>query len=370
MNTACKIKKLILSNIVLVIAFILAIITMFFVPPDAKYLGYFDLETLSTLFLMMLIIAGLKNMRVFVFLASELIKDLKNTRRLVFALVFITFIASMILANDMALLTFLPLTLTVFKSANKEEYIPFTVIMQNIAANLGGMILPFGNPQSLYLFNYFSLTSETFVTIMFVPFIISVVMIIFTCFFAKSEQVGHETIVENKISIKKLTVYLVCFLAVLLCVFGLFPFEIVSFAIVLIMLFMDRNAFFKVDYSLLLTFVCFFIFASNMSRIESVTNFVSGLTEKNTLLTGVISCQFFSNVPTAIFLSKFTQNVKQLLLAVNIGGTGSLIASLASLISFRIFSKEYPNKSKKYLLSFTLINYTFLIILTFVCWFI
>ena len=362
-----KIKKFCSNNVVLIIAFVLAVITMFFVHPDEKYLEYFDFKTLSTLFLMMLIIAALKNMRVFVFLASVLIKDLKYTRRLVIALVFITFIGSMVLANDMALLTFLPLTLTVFKSAKKEEYIPFTIIMQNIAANLGGMILPFGNPQSLYIFNYFSLSTKEFVSIMFLPFIISIALILGVCFFSKKEEVMHKTLIENKIDVKKLVVYLACFLSVLLCVFGIIPYEIIFLIIVALMAFLDKKAFLKVDYSLLFTFACFFVFASNMSRIDVVTNFVSKLTSKNTLLTGVLSCQFFSNVPTAIFLSKFTSNVRELLLAVNIGGTGSLVASLASIISFKIFSKEYPSSSKKYLLWFTIINFSFLIILTILC---
>ena len=160
---------------------------------------------------------------------------------------------------------------------------------------------------------------------------------------------------------------MISFLAVLLCVFNVFPYEIVLLIVVVLMAYLDRKAFLKVDYSLLLTFACFFVFASNMSRITAVTEFVSKLTNKNTLLTGVISCQFFSNVPSAIFLSKFTTNVRELLLAVNIGGTGSLVASLASLISFKIFSKEYPEKSKKYLLWFTVINFVFLIILTLIC---
>ncbi len=199
MLKSTKVKEFIKAEFVLIIATILAIISVFFVPPDKEYLTYLDVKTLSILFLMMLIISALKNMRVFVFLAETIIKKLKNTRRIVFALTFITFTASMILANDMALLTFLPLTLTVFKTAKKEKYIPLTIIMQNIAANLGGMILPFGNPQSLYLYNYFNILPTEFVKIMLMPFVVAISLITIFLLFTHKEEVTLEHKSHNNI---------------------------------------------------------------------------------------------------------------------------------------------------------------------------
>lgn len=362
-----KIKEFIKSEFVLIIATILALVSVIFVPPDKEYLGYFDVKTLSVLFLMMLIIAALKNMRVFVFLAETIIKKLKNTRRIVFALTFITFTASMILANDMALLTFLPLTLTVFRTAKKEKYIPITIVLQNIAANLGGMILPFGNPQSLYLYNFFNISPTEFVKIMLMPFLVSTAMILIFLVFTHKEEVSLEHESFNNIKKPNLIIYSICFLLAVVSVFGFLHYGIVLILTVIIIFILDKKAFLKVDYSLLLTFTMFFIFASNMARINLVQTFISGLLEKNTLLTGVLSCQCFSNVPSAIFLSKFTTDYANLLRAVNIGGTGTLIASLASLISFKIFTKKYPEQKLKYLIEFSVLNFAFLIVLTVCC---
>lgn len=366
-----RIKEFAVKNLILVIAFALAVFSVVLIPPDEQYLGYFDLKTLANLFVMMLVIAGLKNMSFFTFLATKFIQTLKSQRKIVIALVFITFIGSMFLANDMALLTFLPLTLNVFSLSEKPKYCAFTVIMQNIAANLGGMLLPFGNPQSLYLFSFYSIAAGEFVSIMAIPFFVSALALFALCLIVvKNESLELKKQAENHIKPIKCAFYFCFFVLAVLAVLRVVDYRLVTLVVAVLMLFLDRKAYLKVDYPLLLTFCCFFIFASNMARVSAVQGVVGGLLQKSTLLTGVISCQVFSNVPTAIFLSKFTLDYKNLLLAVNIGGAGTPIASLASLISLGHYGKAYPENRGRYLLSFTVLNFSFLIALTVLCLFI
>lgn len=363
-----KIKNFLKSNFMPVIAVLLAAVSAVIVPPDKEYLGYFDLKTLSNLFVMMLVIAGLKNMRFFTFLATKFIEKLKKQRNVVLALVFITFVGSMFLANDMALLTFLPLTLDVFSISEKPRYCAFTVIMQNIAANLGGMILPFGNPQSLYLYSYFSISTAEFVSIMWIPFAFSIASIFLLCFFVvKNDELELKKEVECEIKPVNCAAYFCFFVLAVLAVLRVVDYAAVTLAVAVLMAFFDYKAYKKVDYGLLLTFCMFFVFASNMARVQAVQSAVGALVAKSALLTGVVSCQFFSNVPTAIFLSKFTNDYKSLLLATNIGGTGTIVASLASLISLGHYGRQYPQNRKKYLLLFSVINFAFLICLTLLC---
>lgn len=370
-NIKSTIKTFVASNFMPIVAAILAVASAIIVPPDKEYAGYFDLKTLSNLFVMMLVIAGLKNMKFFTFLATKFIQKLKKQRNVVMALVFITFIGSMFLANDMALLTFLPLTLDVFSLSEKPKYCAFTVVMQNVAANLGGMILPFGNPQSLYLYSFYSISAAEFVSIMWIPFVASIVGIFLLCFaVVKNDELELKKDLKSEIKPVNLAAYFCFFALAILAVLRVVDYKAVTLAVVVLMAFLDYKAFKKVDYGLLLTFCMFFVFASNLSRVSAVKNVVGTLVDKSTLLTGVISCQFFSNVPTAIFLSKFTSDYKSLLLAVNIGGTGTIVASLASLISFGHYGKQYPENRKKYLLLFSVINFSFLICLTALCLFI
>ena len=264
----------------------------------------------------------------------------------------------------MALLTFLPLGYLVLITTGKEKYMAFTFIMQNIAANLGGMLTPFGNPQNLYLYTKFNIPTGEFMAIMAPPFIISIVMITLSCFiFVKPEPLEIE---EEKISLepKRTVLYLALFALSIAIVFRGIPYWIGLIIIPLVLLFADRKALLDVDYPLLFTFVFFFIFAGNMARIEIVRQLFSFLLEKNTLLFSVISCQCISNVPSAILLSQFTDNYRELLVGVNIGGAGTLIASLASLITFREYTKNNPGKNAKYIALFSLFNFGILAILT------
>ena len=297
-------------------------------------------------------------------LARKVVRLFKTARMSILALVYITFIGSMLIANDMALLTFLPLGYFVLTTTGKQKYMAFTFIMQNIAANLGGMLTPFGNPQNLYLYSKFEIPNMEFMGIMAPPFIISVLLITLCCIvFVKPEPLclSDEKIVLDP---KRTILYLALFALSIVIVFRGIPYWIGLIIIPSVLLIVDRKALKMVDYGLLFTFVFFFIFAGNMARIEVVRELFSTLLEKSTLLFSVVSCQFISNVPSAILLSQFTNNYSDLLVGVNIGGVGTLIASLASLITFREYTKHNPGKTGYYVGMFSAFNFSFLIILT------
>ncbi len=345
------------------VALVAAAITTIIVPVDSAYLGYFDVKTLTCLFCVLAVVCALKNINFFYMLAQKIVKCFKNTRMSILALVYITFIGSMLIANDMALLTFLPLGYFVLHSAGKEKYMAFTFIMQNIAANLGGMLTPFGNPQNLYLYTKYNIPNAEFMAIMAPPFIVAVVLITICCLFIKPEpmRISDGMI---RLPVWKTIVYLALFMLAIAIVFRGISYWVGLAIIPLVLWFMDRDALKKVDYPLLLTFVFFFIFAGNMARINVVQNFFSGLLEQNTLLFSVFSCQCISNVPSAILLSQFTGNYQDLLVGVNIGGVGTLIASLASLITFREYCSHNPGKTGYYVGIFSAFNFGFLILLT------
>ncbi len=362
-NAFSRIKSFVRKNIVLVIATVCALITSFIVKPDEEYLSYFDVKTLMCLFCVLAVVCALKNINFFLILAHKIVRLFKNTRAGIIALVYITFIGSMLIANDMALLTFLPLGYLVLSTTGKEKYMAFTFIMQNIAANLGGMLTPFGNPQNLYLYTKFEIANLEFVQIMIIPFLIAIFMITTLCFIVVKPEPFEIASEEISIDKKKGVLYVVLFALAIAIVFRGINYWW-GLVIPAVLLFVDRKALKMVDYPLLLTFVAFFVFSGNMSRIDVVRDLFSMLLEKSTLIFSVLSCQVISNVPTAILLSQFTGNYHELLIGVNIGGVGTIIASLASLITLREFQKHYPKKIKSYFIEFSGINFAFLFILT------
>jgi len=358
-NVSGVVKK----NVVMVVAMVAACITCFFVPPDKAYWDYFDVKTLTCLFCVLAVVCALKNIHFFYILAKKIVRVFKNARMSILALVYITFIGSMLIANDMALLTFLPLGLFVLNSTGKKRYMAFTFIMQNIAANLGGMLTPFGNPQNLYLYTAFHIPNLEFMKIMAPPFVVAVLLITACCLiFVKPEPLvlKEEPAV---LPVGRTVIYLVLFALAIAIVFRGIPYWIGLAVIPTVLIFMDRKALKMVDYPLLLTFTFFFIFSGNMARIDGVRRLFSMLLEKSTLLFSVISCQVISNVPSAILLSQFTENYRDLLLGVNIGGVGTLIASLASLITFREYTQHNKGKTGYYILLFSAFNFAFLGIL-------
>ena len=362
-NLISKSWKFTKKNAVMFIAFFAALITSFFVPPDAEYLGYFDFRTLTCLFCVLAVVCALKNINFFYMLARKIIRLFKNTRMSILALVYITFLGSMLIANDMALLTFLPLGYYVLASTNKKKYMAFTFIIQNIAANLGGILTPFGNPQNLYLYSKYEIDNFEFIGIMAPAFTLSVVLITLCCFiFVRKEPL---LISDEKLRLepKRTLLYLALFALSIVIVFRGIPYWMGLIVVPAVLIFADRKALKAVDYGLLFTFVFFFVFAGNMARIGAVRDLFGFLLEKSTLIFSILSCQVISNVPSAILLSQFTGNYQELLVGVNIGGVGTLISSLASLITFREYVKHNPGKTGYYIAMFSAFNFGFLIIL-------
>ncbi len=360
------------KNTVLSIAAILAVATSFIVPPDSEYIGYFDFRTLTCLFCTLAVICALGKIRFFYVCAERIIVTMKNLRLATIALVYITFIGSMLIANDMALITFLPLGYLVLSCTGNEKHMAYVFILQNIAANLGGMLTPFGNPQNLYLYSAFSIPAGEFVTTMLAPFLLAVTLITICCFAVPTTPVAYSG-EKTKLPPLRLALYLALFAVSILVVFRGIPYWLGLVIIIPALLLLDRDALGRVDYGLLLTFVCFFIFSGNMARIPAISSLMSllvGHSPKLTLFSSAMSCQVISNVPSAILLSKFTENWKALLYGVNIGGCGTLISSLASLITFRTFmshNKGVDGAASRYVKLFSVINFAFLAILLGLC---
>ena len=364
---ASKVLEFAKSNAVTLIAALCAVVTSFIIPPDENYIEYFDFKTLTCLFCVLAVVCALRNIRFFYTMAKMIVRKFKTARMAILALVYITFIGSMLIANDMALLTFLPLGYFILHTTGKEKYLAFAFIMQNIAANLGGMFTPFGNPQNLYLYSKFNIPDGEFMMIMLPPFLISIALITLCCLvFVKAEPLDIEE-KAAQLPLPRVIIYLVLFALSIAIVFRGIPYYIGLIVIPIALLFLDREALKQVDYGLLLTFVFFFIFSGNMARIDVVRQFFSSLLETNTLVFSALSCQFISNVPSAILLSQFTDNYRALLLGVNIGGVGSMISSLASLITFKEYSKQDPGHTLRYILKFSAYNFAFLIILILFC---
>ena len=356
--------RFIKKNTVFCVAAAAAVITCFFVPPDGKYFSYFDWNTLVCLFLTLAVVCALRNIKFFTILARRLVRISGNLRSLFLLLIAITFLGSMLIANDMALITFLPLGYFALSVTGQESYMAYLFILQNISANLGGMLTPFGNPQNLYLYSYFNIPTAEFCGIMLAPFLLAISLLALACLFVKPHKLNITQEYGEKLNARRTVLYLILFTISILIVFRIIPFLAGLLLIPAVLLLADKEALLMVDYPLLGTFFFFFIFAGNLARIEAVNTFVSSLLEADTLLVSVLSCQGISNVPTAILLSRFTTDYRALLLGVNIGGTGTLIASLASLITFSEYRILYPGHGKKYFLLFTAINVVFLVIMT------
>ena len=354
------IKKFIKGEIVLSIAICLMIITCFFVPPDKEYLNYFEIDTLLSLFSMLVVVAGLKKTNVFEIISRRIISLFKNRRSLITGLVFGTFIFDMIVANDMSLITFLPLTYIVLHATGNDKYLAITFILQTIAANMGGMITPYGNPQNLYLYSFFNIDLYEFIKILLPQYLVVIILLIIACRFISKEPLKLVRNTHFTLKREQFFLYLYQFIIVIASIFRIVPTWYALVVVLLLTFMIDKSIFKSVDFALLATFVVFFIFSGNIARIGFLSNFITNHISNNILLVGIISCQFISNVPSAILISKFTSNYSDLLISVNIGSLGILISSLASLITLKAFLKYQPNNFKKYIIIYTIINLLFL----------
>ena len=358
---------------VLTIAMMLAVISAFFVRPDKEYIGYIDFRTLAILFCLMAVMAGLQQIGLFQYVAEKLLKRVKHIRGIVCILVMLCFFSSMLITNDVALITFVPFTFIVLKMTlgdRAEKLIVPIVVMQTIAANLGSMLTPIGNPQNLYLYGKADMSFAKFMGFMLPCTLISFVLLALWCLFFKYKGKkavdvsleGNDLLTSYKM---QLVVYGILFVVCLLSVAHIVPYGITLFAVLVVVFFLDKTVLGKVDYALLFTFVGFFIFIGNMGRVPAFNAFIKEMIDGNEILTSVIASQFMSNVPAALLLSGFTNQYKLLILGTNLGGLGTLIASMASLISFKYIGKEYKHLRGKYLGYFTVANVLFLLVLLF-----
>jgi len=371
-----KVVTFLKNNFIFVIAFVIALVSCFFVPPDAEYVNYFEVNTLACIFLLLLVIAGLSRIQFFEKVARIIVKKFKNTRSIIMCLIFVTYISAMVNANDMSLLTFLPLSYIVLKYTGNLRYLAFTFIMQNIASNLGGMITPIGNPQNLYIFSYYHMGVLEFFKIMALPTLFALILIVAVCLFIKKQPLEFKDSTENKFDAKRAIVYGALFVLTILVVIRVIPWWIAFVVILIAMLICDKKAFVKVDYSIPMIFVFFFIFSGNMARIPAVTEFLQSMVEKNTYITAYLSCQLISNVPTAVLLSKFTLDYASLLVAVNVASLGIIFSSLSGVIALKEYMKfSRQEKFKKgkgaghYIILDLLFNVVGAIILVPLCYF-
>lgn len=355
-----KVFEFIKNETVMLISFLLAVISMFFVPPNAEYINYIDFRTLALLFCLMTIMAGLNSLGFFKLLAEKLLGKAKSTVTLILTLVLLCFFSSMIITNDVALITFVPFTIVTLNLAGQSKKLIFTVTLETVAANLGSMLTPIGNPQNLYLFSAYNMSIADFLSTIFPYALMSLIMLIVFSIFSGKEKLNlTESRNTQNPDVRYTVMYFILFAVSLLGVFRILNYIILFVAVVAVVLVFDRKTLLKVDYSLLLTFVFLFVFIGNLGNIQNISEWLNNTVNGNEVITGVLASQVFSNVPAAILLSGFTKNANSLLIGVNLGGLGTLIASMASLISFKFIQKEKTSTSK-YLLVFTVINIVFL----------
>ena len=350
------------ANAMPVIAVLAAAVTAVFVPPDSAYLGYYDVKTLSCLFCILAVVCALRGAGLFPLLAQRLVRAFHTARSAVTALVVVTLIDSMLLTNDTALLTFLPLSWFVLESTGQTKWTALTFILQNCAANLGGMLTPFGNPQNLYLFNYYNIPNGEFLTIMLPPFLLSTVLILLCCLLLPRESltVPRQEALPDK---RRAVIYGVLFCVAVAMVLRGIPYWLGLPVIAAALLVLDRRALLGVDWGLLVTFAAFFTFSGNMARIEPVRQLFRQLLTHGAMPVAALTSQVISNVPAAILLSQFTDDYPALLVGVNIGGAGTLVASLASLITFREYTKHVKGQTGRFLALFSAVSFGFLAVL-------
>ena len=359
-----KIKHFIEKETVLFIAALCAIGTMFLVPPDLHYLEYIDFRVLCLLLCLMAVVAGFKSVGAFQWLTYQLLHRTNSGRILGIILVLLPFFSAMLVTNDVALLVFVPFTLSLLEQLGCRRQIVPVIVLQTIAANLGSMATPVGNPQNLYLYAAYSMSPATFFSVTLPLTAVSLAALVAAAYPLLPKKLQEQQLEDAKISsVRNLAIYGALFALCLLTVFRVIPYPVTTVLIIAILLVIDRALLKEIDFMLLITFVCFFIVSENLGRIDGVRTFLQSLLQRSTLLTAVGASQIISNVPAAVLLSAFTEQWKELLAGVNIGGLGTPVASLASLITMKIYMAWPESNVARFLGIFTLSNIAGLLIL-------
>ncbi len=361
-----KVWKFIKAQPVLTIAFILAVATMFIVPPDREYAGYCNRTVLIELFALMAAVAGLRSIGIFDTATRLILQKTGTVRRLGAVMILICFFSAMLVTNDVALITFVPLTMLIYKNINDGKSLILTIVLESAAANLGSMMTPVGNPQNLFLYDKFRLTAMTFVKTMLPVGALGLAAVLGISFLLPAKQCKAPERGNERIPVIKAAVYTGLFLLCIAAVFRIVPDWVCLLAAVLAMAVCDAKLLLKIDYILLGTFVCFFVFVGNIARIEAVSGFFSHILTGREIVIAALLSQLISNVPAAVMLAEFTDKGTSLLLGVDIGGFGTIIASMASLIAFQIYKGSEDARAGRYMTIFTAVNvFMFLLLLGF-----
>lgn len=350
---------------VLCISGILAVASAFIVRPSSKYLDYIDFRVLAILFCLMLVVAVLQEMGLFKNLIVLITKKIKSARALRLVLVLICFFTSMVITNDVALITFVPFAILLLDGIGRRQDMIYIVSLQTIAANLGSMLTPIGNPQNVFLYSKYGMNIGEFVLIMLPYALVSLVLLAILTLVLPDVRVESVAVDNEQASVHraKYIIPLILFVVCILCVVRIVDYRIMLALSIAGIFIWNYRTFAKADYMLLLTFVAFFIFVGNIKQIPLINDFIAGIIKDNEVFVGVASSQIISNVPAAVLLSGFTDKGRDLLVGVNIGGLGTLIASMASLISFKLYSAEADSRKGRFMLVFTGLNIIFLIVM-------
>lgn len=410
MRFALNVREIVRKDPVLVVAVVLAVISCAAVPPDAAYAEYIDLRTIGMLFNLMAIMAGLSRLGVFRIACRHLLSAVRGPRRLALALTLLAFFSSMLITNDVALVTFVPFALLALRTLDSPRHACFTVVMMTIAANLGSMLTPIGNPQNLYLYSASHMRIGEFVLLM-LPYAAAALVLLVgaIAFFGRipehaKEKAARSVDADNPASSSedgsadspatcgeadnaasatdanetpqlasdaddpapsplRVLPWAALFVLALLSVAHILPYQAIVAVTIVVALAADRRALLHVDYALLFTFIAFFVFVGNVGRIEVVSAALAQLIDGHELAVSVIASQVLSNVPAAILLSGFTSNFAALIVGTNLGGLGTLIASMASLISYKQVALVLPREKGRYFMLFTVWNIAFLAVL-------
>lgn len=355
------------QDVVLCVALALAAGSMLLVPPGPAYRDYVDVRTLAILFCLMCVMAGLQKLGVFARLAHGLLSRVKSGLGVILTLVLLCFFSSMVITNDVALITFVPFAFTVLDLLGREQrqrLLLWVVVLQTIAANLGSMLTPIGNPQNLYLYGKAGLSLGAFVALMLPYTLLALALLAVGCLAlgqgCPPVPKGEEAPERPPIPAGLLWLYLALFALSLLAVGRILPWQGVLAVTALAVLLVDRRVLGRVDYALLLTFVGFFIFIGNLGQLPAFRDFLRGIIAGRETFTAIVASQVISNVPAALLLSGFTENIPALIIGVNLGGLGTLIASMASLISYKQIAKDPGVPKGRYIARFTAANLGFL----------
>lgn len=374
-----RLLSFIKKEAVLCVAGVLAVISMIAVPPDQAYLSYVDCSTLATLLSLMLVVAGLTEAGVFRWLTGVLTRRFTSPRTVIFILVLTCFVSSAFITNDVALITFVPFTIELLGTRSQKRLI-WTVVTETVAANLGSLVTPMGNPQNLFLYHFYQFTAADFLRTMLPLGILSLaVCAVLAVLTPGGEALTHSSpstagrpsartsaalasvnVLPNR---RQALLWCTAFILCVSCVAGFVPWWLCLSMTALAALFANRSLFQKVDYSLLVTFVFFFLFVGNIARMEPVSRFIREALAGRELPVSALASQVVSNVPAAAMLAPFTENARALLYGVNIGGLGTLIASMASLISYRRYAASADARRGRYMAVFTCINFSLLVLL-------